>query len=63
MEFSQVMDDFLELYNDNAKLCEMIYYSDVEELGIDKFEYLGLSHKILDTLKREELIKYIIVKG
>ncbi|HEY8892488.1 MAG TPA: hypothetical protein VIM70_19820 [Clostridium sp.] len=63
LKFSQIMDDFLEQYNANAKLCEKIYYTNVKELNIDKFEYLGLSCQILDELKREELLKYIIVKG
>ena len=62
-KFSNVMNDFLEQYNDYAKLCEKIYYSNIEELDIDEFEYLGLNYQILDNLKREELLKYIIVRG
>jgi len=68
LKFSCLMDEFLEQYNDYAKLCEKIYYANIEkssskELNIDKYEYLDLTHQILDELKREELIKYIVVKG
>ncbi|MFT5874029.1 MAG: hypothetical protein ACI8WT_002989 [Clostridium sp.] len=62
-EFSYIMNEFLEKYNGYAKLCEKIYYSNIEGLNIDEFEYLTLSHQILEDLKREELLKYIIVKG
>ena len=62
-EFSYLMNEFLEQYNDYAKSCEKIYYSNVGKLDIDEFRYLALSHQILDELEREELLKYIIVKG
>lgn len=67
-KFSSLMNRFLEQYNDYAKSCEKIYYSnieeiEIEELDIDEFKYLELPHEILDKLKREELLKYIIVKG
>jgi hypothetical protein len=71
--FSDVMNEFLEKYNDNAKLCKKIYYANIGQLDIKdlntevlsmvEFKYLGLPHQILDDLKREELLKYIIVKG
>ena len=71
--FSEIMNEFLEKYNDNAKLCKKIYYANIEQLDIKdlntealsmmEFKYLGLPHQILDDLKREELLKYIIVKG
>jgi len=63
LKFSRVMIEFLELYNDYAKLCEKIYYANISGLDLDEFEYLELTHQILDDLKREELLKYIIVKG
>ncbi|MCB2359290.1 hypothetical protein [Clostridium estertheticum] len=66
-KFSESMNEFLEQYNDYAKSCEKIYYSNISQLDIEsdikKFEYLQLSHQILDELKREELLKYIILKG
>ena len=62
-KFSTVMNEFLELYNDYAKLCEKIYYANIKELNIEEFKYIALPHQILDELKREELLKYIIVKG
>jgi hypothetical protein len=71
--FSDVMNEFLEKYNDNVKLCKKIYYANIRQLDIKglntevlsmiEFKYLGLPHQILDDLKREELLKYIIVKG
>lgn len=62
-KFSNVMDEFLEHYNDYAKVCKKIYYANIEELNIEEFKYLELPHQILDSLKHEELLKYIIVKG
>ena len=72
-KFSEAMNEFLEKYNDNAKLCKKIFYSNIRQLNIEdvnneilsieEFKYLGLPHQILDDLKREELLKYIIVKG
>jgi hypothetical protein len=72
-KFSDVMNEFLEKYNENAKLCKKIYYANIGQLNIKdldsevlsmvEFKYLGLPHQILDDLKREELLKYIIVKG
>ncbi|MBU3111846.1 hypothetical protein [Clostridium lacusfryxellense] len=62
-KFSNVMNEFLELYNDYAKSCEKIYYSNIKELDIKEFEYIELPHQILDDIDREELLKYIIVKG
>jgi hypothetical protein len=72
-KFSDVMNEFLEKYNDNAKLCKKIYYANIGQLNTEDlnseilssegFKYLGLPHQILDDLNREELLKYIIVKG
>ena len=63
VKFSYIMNEFLEQYNDYTNLCEKIYYSNIEELNIDNFKYLALAHQILDELKREVLLKYIIAKG
>ena len=73
LRFSEEMVEFLEKYSEYAKQCKNIYYSNINELNADKseadrlnikeFKYLGLSHKILDDFKREELLKYIIIKG
>ncbi|MGH4050444.1 MAG: hypothetical protein ACREVX_03685 [Clostridium sp.] len=62
IKFSRVMNEFLELYNDYAKLCEEIYYANISELDLDEFGYLKLTYQIFEDLKREELIKYIIGK-
>lgn len=66
-KFSNSMNKFLEQYNDYAKSCEKIYYSNISQLDIEsdikEFKYLELPHQILDELKREELVKYIILKG
>ena len=66
-KFSKSMNEFLEQYNDYAKSCEKIYYSNISQLviesDINEFKYLELPHKILSELKREELLKYIILKG
>jgi|GEM_PF-1060533 len=62
-EFSHLMNDFLEQYNDYAKQSEKIYYANTKQLDINEFKYIALPHQILDELKREELLKYIIVKG
>ncbi|MBU3161384.1 hypothetical protein KPL37_16875 [Clostridium frigoris] len=66
-KFSKSMNEFLELYNDYAKSCEKIYYSNVSQLDIEgdikEFKYLELPHQVLDDLKKEELIKYVILKG
>jgi hypothetical protein len=62
-KFSEVMNEFLEQYNSYAKLSKKIYYANIEELNIDEFKYLALSHQILDELKRDDLLKYIIIKG
>ncbi|MBU3091541.1 hypothetical protein KPL35_05580 [Clostridium sp. CF011] len=62
-KFSNIMNKFLEKYNDYAKLCEKIYYANIEELNIDEFKYLGLNHQILGELNREELLKYIVIRG
>lgn len=61
--FSCLMNEFLEQYNLYAKLCKKIYYANVNELNIDEFKYLALTHQILDDLKRDELLKYIILNG
>jgi hypothetical protein len=61
--FPNVMTEFLELYNDYAKLCEKIYYSNIKDLDIKEFEYINLPNRILEDVDREELLKYIIVKG
>jgi len=63
VKFSSIMNGFLELYNDYTKLCEKIFYANISSLGLDEFEYLELNYQILNDLKREELLKYIIVKG
>lgn len=62
-KFSNVMNEFLELYSDYAKLCQKIYYANIKELKLQEFEYLDLPHQILDDVERENLLKYIIVKG
>ena len=62
-KFSNVMTEFLELYNDYAKLCQKIYYANIKQLELLEFEYLDLTKQILDDVDREELLKYIIVKG
>lgn len=72
-KFSDVMNEFLERYNENAKLCKKIYYANIGQLSTENFnseilsiqelEYLGLPHQILEDLKRDELLKYVIVRG
>ena len=72
-KFSNVMNEFLEKYNESAKLCKKIYYVNIgqlnteeldsEELSMLELKYLGLPYQVLDDLKREELLKYIIIKG
>ena len=62
-EFSNLMIEFLEQYNDYAKVSEKIYYANISDLDIDQLEYIELPHQILDEVMREELLKYIIVKG
>jgi hypothetical protein len=73
LKFSEEMVGFLEKYNEYANQCKNIYYSNINELNayksendrlnIYEFNYLGLSNKMLDDFKREELLKYIIIKG
>jgi len=68
IKFSYVMNEFLEQYNDYAKLCKKIYYANIDELNndelnIDEFVYLDLPQVILDDLKQEQLIKFMITKG
>ncbi|MGH4125678.1 MAG: hypothetical protein ACREV6_22430 [Clostridium sp.] len=62
-KFSYAMNEFLDKYNDYAKLCKKIYYANVEGLNIEGFKYLTLSKVILENLKREQLVKYMIIKG
>lgn len=62
-KFSYVMNEFLDKYNDYAKLCKKIYYVNIEGLNIEEFKYLKLPMVILENSKREELVKYIITKG
>ena len=67
-KFSNVMNEFLEQYNDYAKLCRKIYYANIkqlknEEVNICEFNYLALPQVILEDLKQEEFLKYIIIKG
>ena len=69
------MNEFLEQYNDITKLCKKIYYANIqginndveginnEGLNINEFEYLALPYVILEDLKQEDLVKYIIIKG
>ena len=61
--FSHIMNEFLEQYNNYAKKSEKIYYANTKELDINEYKFIELPHQILDELKREELLKYIIVKG
>lgn len=63
VKFSYIMNEFLEQYNEYARLCKKTYYANIKQLNIDEFKYLELPHQILDDLKREELLKYIIMKG
>ncbi|MCB2291978.1 hypothetical protein LGK95_00300 [Clostridium algoriphilum] len=62
-EFSYLMNNFLEQYNDYVKLSEKIYYVNINALNIDELEYVSLPHQILDEVSRKELLKYIIIKG
>ncbi|MBZ9688018.1 hypothetical protein G9F72_016930 [Clostridium estertheticum] len=62
-KFSYAMNEFLDKYNDHAKLCKTIYYSNVEGLNIEEFQYPTLPVVILRNLKRDDLVKYIIIKG
>ncbi|MBW9156296.1 hypothetical protein LGL55_02315 [Clostridium tagluense] len=62
-KFSYAMNEFLDKYNDYAKLCKKIYYVNVEGLNIEEFKYLTLPKEILENLKREQLLKYMIIKG
>jgi len=62
-KFSFIMNKFLEQYDDYTKLCKKIYYANIEELEIDEYKFLELSYEILDDLKREESLKYIIIRG
>jgi len=62
-KFSYAINEFLDKYNSYAKLCEKIYYANVEGLKIEEFKYLKLSAVILQNLKRDDLVKYIIIKG
>ena len=61
--FSHIMNEFLEQYNNYAKKSEKIYYANTKKLDINEYKFIELPHQILDELKREELLKYIIVKG
>lgn len=62
-KFSYEMNEFLEQYYEYAKSCKKIYYANIQQLNIKEFKYLTLSHVILEDIKREELLKYIIIKG
>ncbi|MGV8982378.1 hypothetical protein [Clostridium sp.] len=77
-KFSYVINEFLEQYNDYTALCKKIYYANIKEVNdketnnkdldnetieIEEFTYLELPKVILDNLKREELVKYMITKG
>jgi len=67
-KFSEVMNEFLEKYKEHSKLCKKIYYANITQLNSiilknEEFKYLGLPHQILDDLKREKLLKHIIIKG
>lgn len=63
LEFAMLMNEFLEQYNDYTKLSEKIYYANIKELNISELEYAALPYQILDEVMREELLKYMIVKG
>lgn len=67
LKFSNSMNEFLDLYTNYAKLCQKIYYSNISELDIEldikEFKYLELTFQILDELKSEALLKYIILRG
>ena len=62
-KFSYAMNEFLDQYNDYAKLCNKIYYANVEGINIEGFKYHTLSNVILENLEWEKLVKYIIIKG
>ena len=61
--FSWVMNEFLEKYMESAILCKKIYYANIEDLNIEEFRYLTLPYVILENIKWEDLVEYIIVKG
>lgn len=61
--FQSQMNEFLEKYNTYAKACKKIYYANTEEFNIPQFNYIGLPYEILGSLKKDDLLKYIIVKG
>ena len=65
LKFSFVVEEFLEQYSDYAKLCNKIYFANIGELNLNiiEFKKLTLPYLILDDIKHEELIKYIIKKG
>lgn len=61
-KYSCVMNEFLEQYNDHAKLCKKIYYANVKDLNIEEFKNSTLTYEILDDLNREQLLKFIMKK-
>lgn len=62
-KFSYAMNEFLDKYNDHAKLSQKIYYANVEGLNIEGFGYNSLPVVILEHINREQLLKYLIIKG
>ncbi|MGH4120039.1 hypothetical protein [Clostridium sp.] len=62
-DYSDAINEFLEKYSGYAKLCKTVYYANVKGLNIDEFKNISLSNQILDDLKREQLLQYILVKG
>jgi hypothetical protein len=61
--FKSQMNEFLEQYNIYAKASKKIYYANIEEFNISEFNYLGLPYEVLGSLKKDDLLKYIIIKG
>lgn len=62
-KYSDAMNEFLEKYSDYAKSCEKIYYANVKDINIAEYKNSALSNHILDDLKREQLLQYILAKG
>jgi hypothetical protein len=61
--FSSQMNEFLEKYNAFAKASKKIYYANVEGFNIPQFNYLGLPYEVLGSLKKDDFLEYIIIKG